>query len=149
VDSDEYTNIIQHPFTDEKFYVKKHDVQELSDNIRSGMGSGVDIYEQVNTGLHELPKKFNGHINFVKVYIAFSHEEKAYVFYEYLEYGDLESYLKEKKRFSEKRTKNYISQLIDIYRHINSKNIIYIDFSLRNIMFADKEKLKIKVFTFR
>ncbi|EAR84156.1 Serine/Threonine kinase domain protein (macronuclear) [Tetrahymena thermophila SB210] len=77
------------------------------------------------------------HVNFpflVNLVYAFQDNQHIFFVMQFLKGGELYQYLKRDGRFTESRTKFYIAQLILALGHLHSKNIIYRDLKLENIV---------------
>lgn len=67
---------------------------------------------------------------------------------EYAEGGTLRQLLKEKGKFDEDETRSIIMQVLEALTYCHNKELIHRDLKLENIVFADKERRKIKLIDF-
>lgn len=67
---------------------------------------------------------------------------------EYAHGGTLKQLLKEKGKIEEDEARNIINQVLEALIYCHSKELIHRDLKLDNIVFADKERKKIKLIDF-
>ena len=82
----------------------------------------------------------------VNMYFAFQDFANLYLVMDLLSGGDLRYQLSKKKRFSEKETKFFISNIILALEYIHSKNIIHRDIKPENLVFELNGYLRITDF---
>ena len=67
-------------------------------------------------------------------------ETKAYVFFE-RHYGDLHSYVRQKKRLREEEARSLVRQIVAAVQHCHDNGVILRDLKLRKFVFKNKERL--------
>ena len=65
---------------------------------------------------------------------------------DFLQGGELFYHLRKEKRFSESKTRFYVSQIILAIEHLHKNNIIYRDLKPENILFDREGNIKITDF---
>lgn len=66
-------------------------------------------------------------------------ESKAYIFF-HKNYGDLHSYVRQKKRLREDEAQHLFRQIVDAICHCHDNNVILRDLKLRKFVFTDPER---------
>lgn len=66
-------------------------------------------------------------------------ETKAYVFFD-RHYGDLHSYVRQKKRLKEDEARRLFQQIISAVKHCHDSGVILRDLKLRKFVFKNKER---------
>ena len=90
----------------------------------------------------ELMKRFN-HKNITKILEVFNDEEYMLIIMEYINGGNLFSFVKKRRKLSEKMAKFLFRQIILGIQHIHSKNVVHRDIKLENILIDFNNNVKI------
>ena len=90
----------------------------------------------------ELMKRFN-HKNITKILEVFNDEEYMLIIMEYINGGNLFSFVKKRRKLSEKMSKFLFRQIILGIQHIHSKNVVHRDIKLENILIDFNNNVKI------
>ena len=90
----------------------------------------------------ELMKQFN-HKNITKILEVFNDEEYMLIIMEYINGGNLFSFVKKRRKLSEKMAKFLFRQIILGIQHIHSKNVVHRDIKLENILIDFNNNIKI------
>ena len=100
--------------------------------------------ENQNKILYEtnLMKELN-HKNITKILELFETEEYILIIMEYINGGNLFSFVKKRRKISEKTSKFLFKQIIEGIQYIHSKNIVHRDIKLENILIDIKNNIKI------
>ena len=89
-----------------------------------------------------LMKNLN-HPNITKILEVFNDEEYMLIIMEYINGGNLFSFVKKRRKLPEKTAKFLFRQIILGIRHIHSKNIVHRDIKLENILIDLNNNIKI------
>ncbi|KAI3388480.1 hypothetical protein SNEBB_002623 [Seison nebaliae] len=92
--------------------------------------------------LHEL-----NHSNVAKLYRVALTKEDLYLFMEYMEGGELLTYISKHKKLSEKISFSFFRQLVDALDYCHQNNVVHRDLKLENVL-LDKEYEKVKLVDF-
>ena len=87
-------------------------------------------------------KKLN-HPNITKILELFETEDNIFIIMEYINGGNLFSFIKKTRKLSEKTAKFLFKQIIEGIKYIHSKNIVHRDIKLENILIDLKNNIKI------
>ena len=90
----------------------------------------------------ELMKRFN-HKNITKILEVFNDEEYMLIIMEYINGGNLFSFVKKRRKLSEKMARYLFRQIILGIQHIHSKNVVHRDIKLENILIDFNNNVKI------
>ena len=90
----------------------------------------------------ELMKRFN-HKNITKILEVCNDEEYMLIIMEYINGGNLFSFVKKRRKLSEKMAKFLFRQIILGIQHIHSKNVVHRDIKLENILIDFDNNVKI------
>ena len=90
----------------------------------------------------ELMKRFN-HKNITKILEVFNDEEYMLIIMEYINGGNLFSFVKKRRKLSEKMAKFLFRQIILGIQHIHSKNVVHRDIKLENLLIDFNNNVKI------
>lgn len=71
-------------------------------------------------------------------------ETKAYVFFD-RHYGDLHSYIRQKKKLKEEEAKNLFRQIVSAVKHCHDSGVILRDLKLRKFVFKNKERTELRL----
>ena len=94
-----------------------------------------DIVQQVQREV-EIASHLN-HPNILKMFGFFYDEHRVYLIMEYASGGELFEDLRRKGRFSEEQAADHISQVIEAFIYIHSKDIIHRDLKPENLLNCD------------
>lgn len=95
-------------------------------------------YDKVDSMLQE--KQISNEVRhpfIVNVDECFQTDIRLYFIMRFVRGGQLTTHLKKAEKFSEQRVKNYIVQLALCLGHLHSKNIVYRDLKLENILLGE------------
>lgn len=81
----------------------------------------------------------DSHSNVATVTEIILGESKAYVFLDQ-NYGDLHSYVRQKKRLKEEEACRLFKQIVSAVNHCHQNGIVLRDLKLRKFVFSDAEK---------
>ena len=100
--------------------------------------------ENLKKILHEtnLMQKLN-HPNITKILEVFEDDKFILIIMEYINGGNLFSFVKKRRKISEKIAKFLFKQIILGIKHIHSKNIVHRDIKLENILIDLNNRIKI------
>uniref|UniRef100_A0A158R5L2 Protein kinase domain-containing protein n=1 Tax=Syphacia muris TaxID=451379 RepID=A0A158R5L2_9BILA len=84
----------------------------------------------------------------VKMYCTASDRCSLYMLFEYLSGGELFSYLRASKTFSTNMSRFYAAEIVSALHYLHSKNIVYRDLKLENLMLDKDGHVKITDFGF-
>ena len=106
--------------------------------------SETKFYSNMKKILYEtnLMKRFN-HPNITKILEVFHDEDYMLIIMEYINGGNLFSFVKKRRKLSEKTAKFLFKQIILGIRHIHSQNIAHRDIKLENIIIDLNNNVKI------
>jgi len=90
----------------------------------------------------ELMQRFN-HKNITKILEVFNDEEYMLIIMEYINGGNLFSFVKKRRKLSEKMARFLFRQIILGIQHIHSKNVVHRDIKLENILIDFNNNVKI------
>ena len=83
------------------------------------------------------------HPNITKILELFETEDYIFIILEYINGGNLFSFVKKRRKLSEKTAKFLFKQIIEGIKYIHSKNIVHRDIKLENILIDLKNNIKI------
>lgn len=86
------------------------------------------------------------HSFIVKLHYTFQDEEYVYFVMDYIQGGELFSYLQEAKYFSESVARFYLSEIYITLRHLHSKGVVYRDLKTENILLDENGHIKLADF---
>lgn len=86
------------------------------------------------------------HPNIVSLEYAFQTPERIFFVMKFIQGGELFSLLKKERKFSEKRTKFYLAQIIMAIQYLHSSGVIYQDLKPENILLDEEGYIKITDF---
>ena len=87
-------------------------------------------------------RKLN-HPNITKILETFEDDKYIFIIMEYINGGNLFSFVKKRRKLSEKISKFLFRQIIEGIQHIHSKKIVHRDIKLENILIDLNNKIKI------
>ena len=83
------------------------------------------------------------HKNITKILELFESDNYILIIMEYINGGNLFSFVKKRRKLSEKTAKFLFKQIIEGIEYIHSKNIVHRDIKLENILIDLKNNIKI------
>lgn len=86
----------------------------------------------------------DGHPNVVSVWEIILGETSAYVFFQ-RGYGDLHSYVRERKRLRQPEARTLARQVVEAVRHCHESGVVLRDLKLRKFVFKDKERTELRL----
>lgn len=90
----------------------------------------------------DLHKSLN-HKNIIRCYDYFVDNDKAYIFLEYAEKGDLFKYMIRNDKISEEEILKMYVQVLEAFQYLHSKNILHRDLKPENILLDGEGNLKV------
>ena len=115
-------------------------IKSFNKNIKTKSGDKINmdkILYEIN-----LMRKLN-HENITKILETFEDEQFYFIIMEYINGGNLFSYVKKRRKLSEKVSKFIFRQIILGIQHIHSKLIVHRDIKLENILIDMNNNIKI------
>ncbi len=115
-------------------------IKSFNKNIKSKNGINMDmdkVLYEIN-----LMKKLN-HQNITKILETFEDDQFYFIIMEYINGGNLFSYVKKRRKLSEKVAKFLFRQIILGIKHIHSNLIVHRDIKLENILIDMNNNIKI------
>ena len=115
-------------------------IKSFNKNIKTKYGDKINmdkILYEIN-----LMKKLN-HQNITKILETFEDEQFYFIIMEYINGGNLFSYVKKRRKLSEKVSKFLFRQIILGIKHIHSQLIVHRDIKLENILIDMNNNIKI------
>ena len=115
-------------------------IKSFDKNIRTKYGDKINmdkILYEIN-----LMRKLN-HQNITKILETFEDKQFYFIIMEYINGGNLFSYVKKRRKLSEKVAKFIFRQIMLGIKHIHSKLIVYRDIKLENILIDMNNKIQI------
>ena len=82
----------------------------------------------------------------VRLYYAFQTNTKLYFIIDYLNGGELFTYLRKEQRFTENRARVYVAELVEALSYLHSNGILYRDIKPENILLDSDGHIKITDF---
>lgn len=70
----------------------------------------------------------------VKLYYAFQTDMKLYLIIDFLNGGELFTYLRNEHRFAEARVKIYAAELVEALSYLHTRGVIYRDLKPENVL---------------
>jgi len=120
---------------------KKSDkTAEVAIKVVSGQSLGATSKNEIATW-KQLAGKFN-HPNILKIYTIYQSKNSMYIVMEYCNDGDLEGYLKKKKKISEDEAIKVLEATIGGLAYLNKFNVLHRDIKPANLI-IDKGVYKI------
>ena len=115
-------------------------IKSFNKTIKSKNGDNLNM----NKILYEinLMRKLN-HPNITKILETFEDEQFYFIIMEYINGGNLFSYVKKRRKLSEKTAKFLFKQIIFGIKHIHSQLIVHRDIKLENILIDLNNNVKI------
>ena len=115
-------------------------IKSFNKNIKTKIGINMDMVKvlyEIN-----LMKKLN-HQNITKILETFEDDQFYFIIMEYINGGNLFSYVKKRRKLSEKVAKFLFRQIILGIKHIHSNLIVHRDIKLENILIDMNNNIKI------
>ena len=112
--------------------------------VKSFIKDEVKNRENIDKILYEtnLMRKLN-HPNITKILETFEDDKYIFIIMEYINGGNLFSFVKKRRKLSEKISKFLFRQIIEGIQHIHSKKIVHRDIKLENILIDLNNRIKI------
>ena len=112
--------------------------------IKSFIKDDLKNSDNMNKILYEtnLMRKLN-HPNITKILETFEDDKYIFIIMEYINGGNLFSFVKKRRKLSEKISKFLFRQIIEGIQHIHSKKIVHRDIKLENILIDLNNRIKI------
>ncbi|XP_025090474.1 tribbles homolog 2-like [Pomacea canaliculata] len=140
---------------------EKEDILKLGKYVLFGQTEKKDIYLSVDTTTQEefTCKVFpidryrealspywqvDCHKNIAATTEVVLGESRAYIFF-HKNYGDLHSYVRQKKRLREDEAQHLFRQIVDAICHCHDNNVILRDLKLRKFVFIDPERTTLQL----
>ena len=82
------------------------------------------------------------HNSITKILETFESEKYIFIIMEYISGGTLQSFVKKRRKLNEKTAKIFYKQIIESIKYIHSKNIVYRDIKLGNILIDLNNNIK-------
>ena len=82
----------------------------------------------------------------VKLHYAFQTEAKLYLVIDFLNGGELFTYLKDENYFAEQRAKIYAAELVEALSYLHKNGVVYRDLKPENVLFDAQGHIKITDF---
>ena len=120
-------------------------IKSFDENIRTKYGDKINmdkILYEIN-----LMRKLN-HQNITKILETFEDKQFYFIIMEYINGGNLFSYVKKRRNISEKVAKFIFRQIMLGIKHIHSKLIVHRDIKLENIISFKNKIIKIIIFIY-
>ena len=108
----------------------------IKDELKNSENMDKILYET------NLMRKLN-HPNITKILETFEDDKYIFIIMEYINGGNLFSFVKKRRKLSEKISKFLFRQIIEGIQHIHSKKIVHRDIKLENILIDLNNKIKI------
>ena len=115
-------------------------IKSFNKNIKTKYGDKINmdkILYEIN-----LMRKLN-HQNITKILETFEDEQFYFIIMEYINGGNLFSFVKKRRKLSEKMARYLFRQIILGIQHIHSKNVVHRDIKLENILIDFNNNVKI------
>ena len=111
-------------------------------NKKSEKGVNDKLYMEKILYEIKLMKKLN-HQNITKILETFEDDQFFFIIMEYINGGNLFSYVKKRKRINEKLAKSIFKQIILGIKHLQSRLIVHRDIKLENILIDKDNNIKL------
>ena len=108
----------------------------IKDELKNSENMDKILYET------NLMRKLN-HPNITKILETFEDDKYIFIIMEYINGGNLFSFVKKRRKLSEKISKFLFRQIIEGIQHIHSKKIVHRDIKLENILIDLNNRIKI------
>ena len=108
----------------------------IKDDLKNSENMDKILYET------NLMRKLN-HPNITKILETFEDDKYIFIIMEYINGGNLFSFVKKRRKLSEKISKFLFRQIIEGIQHIHSKKIVHRDIKLENILIDLNNRIKI------
>ena len=108
----------------------------IKDELKNSENMAKILYET------NLMRKLN-HPNITKILETFEDDKYIFIIMEYINGGNLFSFVKKRRKLSEKISKFLFRQIILGIQHIHSKKIVHRDIKLENILIDLNNRIKI------
>ena len=108
----------------------------IKDELKNSQNMAKILYET------NLMRKLN-HPNITKILETFEDDKYILIIMEYINGGNLFSFVKKRRKLSEKISKFLFRQIIEGIQHIHSKKIVHRDIKLENILIDLNNNIKI------
>lgn len=129
--------LVQHISSEQYFALKQMSIREVVSTRQT---------EHVHNEKKILQKL--SHPFIVKMYCTAADKTHLYMLFEYLAGGELFSYLRASRTFSNSMARFYAAEIVSAIQYLHSKNIVYRDLKPENLMLSKEGHIKMTDFGF-
>ncbi|KAL8621557.1 hypothetical protein ACOMHN_026229 [Nucella lapillus] len=130
--------------TQREYAVKIVDISgERAENAAAVAMTKAETRREVN-----ILKMISGHPNIIELHDFFQTETFLFLVFELCKKGELFDYLTSQVSLSEKRTRFFMHQLLEVVQYLHNRNIVHRDLKPENILLDDNLNVKVSDFGF-